>query len=164
MKTMGLLGRMLVLGFLAVSAGAYPPDAHGSKPSLPASTNASPPKSAPKRIVVRGEILDLGCFYARGLRGPLHRDCARQCLSQGIPMGLFAEDSTVYLLTQDHGRAMAPSQYQTPDAYAQCREWPSQTVEITGAATEHDGVHLLEVLRARLVPAPATAGGTPKTP
>jgi len=162
MKTMGPLG-MLVLGFLAVSAGANPPDTHGSKPSPPAGVNAAAPKSAMKRIVVRGEILDLGCFYERGLRGPIHRDCARQCLAQGVPMGLLAEDSTVYLLTQDHGRAMAPSQYQTPDAYAQCRQWPSETVEITGAAAEHDGAHLLEVLRARLVPAPAT-GGTPKTP
>jgi len=152
---------MLVLAILTVAAYAQAPS---GKPSLAAASTPGAPKNAPKRIVVRGEILDLGCFLSHGLRGPLHRDCARQCLSVGVPMGLLSEDSTVYLLTQDHGRAMAPSQYQTPDAYAQCREWASEAVEITGAASERDGVHVLEVIRAKLAPAAAMAGGASKTP
>jgi len=151
----------LVLAILTAAAYAEAPPGKSSQ-AVPSATGAS--KSVPKRVVVRGEVIDLGCFLSHGLRGSLHRDCARQCLSVGVPMGLLAEDSTVYLLTQDHGRAMAPSQYQTPDAYAQCREWASEAVEITGAASERDGVHVLEVVRAKLVPAPAAVAGATKTP
>jgi len=151
----------IVLTILAVTAYAQAP---AGKPGQPAAPSSGAPRNAAKRIVVRGEVLDLGCFLSHGLRGSLHRDCARQCLSVGVPMGLLAEDSTVYLLTQDHGRAMAPSQYQTADGYAQCREWASETVEITGAASERDGVHVLEILRAKLVPAPAPTAGATKTP
>jgi hypothetical protein len=119
---------------------------------------------AKRAVVVKGEILDLGCYLARGLHGSIHRDCAHQCLAAGIPMGIMAQDSTLYLLTQDHGRAMAPSSYSTPDAYAQCREWASLTVEVTGGESLRNGVHVLEVVRAKLVPAeapsPAHEAGT----
>lgn len=155
----------LVAGLALEAAAVY----GQTKASSPSSQPAAGKAAAPKHLVVRGEILDMGCYLARGLRGPLHTDCARQCLAVGIPMGLLGPDSTVYLLTQDHGRAMAPSQYQTPDAYAQCKTWASQTVEVTGTLYVRNGINVIEVSRAKLAPQDAAvvgrdAGGTTKKP
>ena len=115
-----------------------------------------------KPITVSGEILDLSCYLARGLSGPLHRDCARQCLLAGVPMGLMTADSTLYLLTQNHGRAMTPASYAgMPDMYAQVREWASLQVEVNGATGIRNGVRVLEVTRAKLLPTPTPAKNTP---
>jgi len=115
-----------------------------------------------KPITVSGEVLDLSCYLARGLSGPLHRDCAKQCLAAGVPMGLMTADSTMYLLTQNHGRAMAPGTFAgTPDMYAQVKEWASLQVEVNGATGFRNGVRVLEVTRAKLVPVPTPAKNVP---
>ena len=133
---------------------------------LAASTSgAGPAGDAGKKnkpITVSGEILDLSCYLSRGLNGPLHRDCAKQCLVAGVPMGLMTADSTLYLLTQNHGRAMAPASFAgTPDMYAQCREWAALQVEVNGATGFRNGVRVLEVTRAKLLPTATPAKNTP---
>jgi hypothetical protein len=141
---------LITAAFVAVSSwGAAPAgDASAGKKNKP--------------ITVSGEILDLSCYLARGLHGPLHRDCAKQCLFQGVPMGLMSADSTLYLLTQNHGRAMAPASFAgTSDMYAQCREWAAQQVEVNGAVGFRNGVRVLEVTRAKLLPTPTPAANTP---
>ncbi len=70
-------------------------------------------------------------------------------------MGIMGPDSTLYLLTQDHGRAMAPAGYSTPDAFAQCKDWASLTVEVTGMSSLRNGVNILEVSRAKIPPPPS---------
>ena len=141
---------ILTAAFVAVSSwGAGP------------AGNASAGKKN-KPIVVSGEILDLSCYLSRGLAGPLHRDCAKQCLAAGVPMGLMTADSTLYLLTQNHGRAMAPASYAgMPDMYARCREWAALQVEVNGATGLRNGVRVLEVTRAKLLPTPTPAKNTP---
>ena len=113
-----------------------------------------------KYATVTGEVLDMGCFTAHGLRGPVHRSCASQCLLAGVPMGLITADSTVYTLTANHDRAMAPSNFPPPDPYMQCRSWASFRVEISGFVWERKGEKYLEVLVAKPA-APAEAPGTP---
>lgn len=120
------------------------------------------PAKKNKPITVSGEILDLSCYLARGLAGPLHRDCAKQCLMAGVPMGLMTADSTMYLLTQNHGRAMAPGSFAgQPDMYAQVKEWAALQVEVNGVVGTRHGVKVLEVTRAKLLPTPSPAKNTP---
>ena len=141
---------ILTAAFVAASSwGAGPAgDAKGGKKNKP--------------ITVSGEILDLSCYLARGLAGPLHRDCAKQCLLAGVPMGLMTADSTLYLLTQNHGRAMTPASYAgTPDMYAQVKEWAALQVEVNGATGFRNGIRVLEVTRAKLLPTPTPAKNTP---
>jgi len=108
-----------------------------------------------KPITVRGEILDLSCYLEKGLSGAVHQDCAKMCLQSNVPMGLMTADSTLFLLTQDHGRAMAPTTYAgIPDMYAQCRRWAALQVEVNGIARMRNGVRVLEVSRAKLVTEP----------
>ena len=141
---------LLVAGFVAAASwGAGPAgDAPAAKKNKP--------------ITVSGEIMDLSCYLTRGLAGPLHQDCARQCLLSGVPMGLMTADSTLYLLTQNHGRAMTPASFAgTPDMYAQCREWAGQRVEVNGVTGFRNSVRVLEVTRAKLLPAPTPVKNGP---
>jgi len=103
-------------------------------------------------MTVTGEILDMGCYATQGLHGPVHRTCALQCLSSSVPMGLLAADSTIYLLTQFHDRAMAPSNFPPPDPYLQCRNWASFQVEISGMVSERRGMKYLEVMSSKPAP------------
>jgi len=141
---------------IAVHAQNAPEPGATSEASKPAAKAKETPK---KPATVRGEILDLGCYLARGLRGPMHRDCALKCLSSGVPMGLITADSLVYLLTQVHGRAMAPAGYTNPDMFQQCKQWPAMNVEVSGWTFERKGVRIMEVSKAALLPAP-TAGAS----
>lgn len=117
---------------------------------------APPPRPVgPKKMTtITGEILDMGCYVSRGLRQDIHRECALKCLISGVPMGLYGPDSTIYILTQNHDRAMDPRGFGPPDPYQQCKEWASKQVAVTGFLWERKGYKELEVKAARLAPAP----------
>lgn len=57
-----------------------------------------------KRIQVKGEIIDTWCYYSGVMGGPdavvgsAHHTCALWCSAGGIPVGLLAEDGTVYMV------------------------------------------------------------------
>ena len=73
-------------------------------------------------------------------------------------MGIIGPDSMVYMLTLDHARAMAPTTFTTPDPFVECKRWAGMTVEVVGMAYERRGMHILEIARAKLLPAaPPTA-------
>lgn len=119
--------------------------------------SATPPARAagPKKAVtITGEILDMGCYISRSLRGEVHRECALKCLASGIPMGLLGPDSTVYILSQHHDRAMAPASFAPPDPFQQCHQWPGKQVEVTGLLWVRKGYKELEVRGAKLAPPP----------
>ncbi len=56
------------------------------------------------RIQVTGEIIDTWCYYSGvmgppdAVRGSGHHTCALWCSAGGIPVGLLAEDGTVYMV------------------------------------------------------------------
>ena len=56
------------------------------------------------RIEVTGEIIDTWCYYsgvmggADAVVGSAHHTCALWCSAGGIPVGLLAEDGTVYMI------------------------------------------------------------------
>lgn len=54
-----------------------------------------------KAVSVVGEIIDLSCYLQVGKRGDKHRDCGQKCVKNGQPIGLLAEDGTVYLLVDE---------------------------------------------------------------
>ena len=54
-----------------------------------------------KAVSVVGEIIDLSCYLQVGKRGDKHRDCGQKCVRNGQPVGLLAEDGTVYLLVDE---------------------------------------------------------------
>jgi hypothetical protein len=142
---------------LLVAVSSYGQTAATKGTASPAAQRASAGGPLQRKYVtVTGEILDMGCFTAHGLRGAVHRSCATQCLLSGVPMGLITADSTVYMLTENHDRAMAPSNFPPPDPYTQCRQWASFQIEVSGFMWERKGSKVLEVLSAK--PAPPAQG------
>jgi hypothetical protein len=149
------------LGYTALLAALLSVAAQAPQKTDAAGTAApsAPAKGPRKATTLRGEILDMSCYVARGLRGPMHRDCALACIRSGVCMGMMGPDSMLYMLTLDHGRAMAPTSYTTPDPYALCKGWAGQEVEVTGMAYQRAGMMIIEVTRAKLLP--ATPAATP---
>ena len=57
-----------------------------------------------ERIQVTGEIIDTWCYFSGVMGGPdavvgtAHHTCALWCSAGGIPVGMLAEDGTVYMV------------------------------------------------------------------
>jgi len=90
----------------------------------------------PGQMTVRGEILDMACYVSHEAKGPDHAACAKRCVKGGQPMGLLAEDGTVYLLYASH---------EDGSAFEKTKEHAGQSVEITGVAAKQAGIKGLEV-------------------
>lgn len=62
------------------------------------------PAQAADRITVTGEAIDTWCYFsgvmggADAVQGSAHHTCALWCAAGGIPVGLLAEDGTVYMV------------------------------------------------------------------
>jgi hypothetical protein len=85
---------------------AAPADEIGKKTANPWSTTtvASSINGKPvqgKALSVVGEIIDLSCYLQVGKHGDKHRECGQKCVRNGQPVGLLAEDGTVYLLVDE---------------------------------------------------------------
>lgn len=89
-----------------------------------------------KGTMVRGEILDMACYVAHEAKGPDHAACAKRCVKGGQPMGLLAEDGTVYLLYANH---------EDGSAFEQAKGFAGQKVEIVGIAATKAGIKGLVV-------------------
>ncbi len=57
-----------------------------------------------ERVQVTGEIIDTWCYFSGVMGGPdavvgtAHHTCALWCSAGGIPVGMLAEDGTVYMV------------------------------------------------------------------
>ena len=89
-----------------------------------------------KDVTTKGEVLDLACYVSHDQHGEDHAKCATKCVKGGQPMGLLAEDGTVYVLFADHGDS---------SAYEMAKEKAGQTVEISGTLSDKSGVKGLTV-------------------
>lgn len=109
---------------------------------------AAPPLNAQSvegtRIQVTGEIIDTWCYYSGVMGGPdavvgsAHYTCALWCSAGGIPVGLLAEDGTVYMVLKiedDAGSAGGDTQLSLA----------AHTVEADGMLYERDGLNYLVV-------------------
>ena len=106
---------------------------------------ASPSFSAEgERINVTGEIIDTWCYFSGVMGGPdavigsAHHTCALWCSAGGIPVGLLAEDGTVYMVLKIEGDSDSAS------GDTQLR-LASHTVEADGMLYKRDGLNYLVV-------------------
>ncbi len=60
---------------------------------------------APEPGVVRGEVVDMGCYLRQGAHGSAHQPCAAACLKRGAPAGLLAETGELFLLIPEAGES-----------------------------------------------------------
>ncbi len=96
------------------------------------------------RVQVKGEIIDTWCYYSGVMGGPdavvgsAHHTCALWCSAGGIPVGLLAEDGTVYMVLKV-GEDDASAGGDTALKLA------AHTVEADGMLYERDGLNYLIV-------------------
>ena len=107
---------------------------------------AAPPAHAAEgtRIQVTGEIIDTWCYYSGVMGSPdavvgsAHHTCALWCSAGGIPVGLLAEDGTVYMVLKVGEDAEAAG----GDTLLRLA---AHTVEADGMLYERDGLNYLVV-------------------
>ena len=44
-----------------------------------------------QNVTVKGEVIDMVCYTDSGASGKDHADCAKTCISEGLPVGLRAK-------------------------------------------------------------------------
>ncbi len=68
-----------------------------------------------ERIQVKGEIIDTWCYFSgvmgapESVVGSAHHTCAIWCAAGGIPVGVLAEDGTVYMVLKWKGNGNVAS-------------------------------------------------------
>ncbi len=85
---------------------------------------------------LEGEVLDMACFLADGAKGPAHKRCAQTCAEHGMPLGLLAEDGSVYLLYPKHGKE---------EAFETVKKLAGADARLTGKSVDRSGLKGFEV-------------------
>lgn len=97
-----------------------------------------------QRVQVTGEIMDTWCYFSGVMGGPdavvgtAHHTCALWCSAGGIPVGLLADDGTVYMILKigsDDGSAGGDTQLTLA----------SHEVTADGMLYQRDGLNYLVV-------------------
>jgi len=80
--------------------------------ALAATLSSGPALAAQgERVRVTGEMIDTWCYFSGVMGGPeavvgtAHHTCALWCAAGGIPVGLLADDGTVYMVIKWLGSA-----------------------------------------------------------
>lgn len=100
---------------------------------LPLAARAADMAKSGEPTTVTGEVLDMACYLDHGAHGEKHADCAKMCISSGLPVGLKSADGTVYLLIGEH-----------KPANALLADYAAKTVTVKGKLVTRDGMNLLE--------------------
>jgi len=99
----------------------------------PLAARAADTAQAGESTTVTGEVLDMACYLDHGAHGEKHADCAKMCISSGLPVGIKSADGTVYLLIGEH-----------KPANAMLADYAAKTITVRGKLVSRDGMHLLE--------------------
>src|SRR5258708_37929597 len=86
-----------------------------------------------KTTTVVGEIIDLSCYLQVGKHGDKHPDWGQKCVRNGQPVGLLAEDGTVYMLIDEEHD---PRRDGLTDFRMQAIELMAQVLTVHGTLTD----------------------------
>ncbi len=134
---------------MAVETGSYtaPHGKLGEAPEAPWSATtigaAVDKKTNPAKVsTVTGEIIDFSCYLQIGKHGEKHRACAQKCFANGQPIGLLAQDGTMYMLMEEEHDPRRDGQ---TDFRKAAIEHASHIMEVTGTESMHGGFRALYV-------------------
>jgi hypothetical protein len=134
---------------MAVEGGSYsaPMGKLGETPDAPWSATtigaAVDKKTNPGKVTtVTGEIIDFSCYLQIGKHGEKHRSCAQKCFTAGQPIGLLAEDGTMYMLMEEEHD---PRRDGMTDFRKAAIDHASHIMEVTGTESMHGGFRALYV-------------------
>lgn len=87
-----------------------------------------------KTQTVTGEVVDLACYLSEGALGPGHAECARACITSGLPVGIKSGDQVYVAIGSEHepvNPSLAPL--------------AARQVTAEGVVTERNGIHLIAI-------------------
>jgi hypothetical protein len=112
-----------------------------SATTVGASVDGKPNPGATVKTVV-GEIVDFACYFQVGKHGEKHRDCAQKCFRAGQPIGLLAENGTLYMLMEEEHDPRRDGMGTFRQAAI---DHAAHIMEVTGTAWSLDGYNALFV-------------------
>jgi len=100
------------------------------------------PAQAAQRIEVTGEVIDSWCYLTEIMypEGTAHHQCALWCAAGGIPVGILADDGTVYTV-------LKLGDDSTSNANPKVLEIQSHRVTVEGDLFARDGINYLLIDR-----------------
>jgi len=98
--------------------------------------------ATPERVSVTGEIIDSWCYLTEIMypEGSAHHECALWCAAGGVPVGLRADDGTVYIILKIGDEA-------TSAANPRLMKIQSHEVSVEGDVFMRDGFNYLVIDR-----------------
>lgn len=119
-------------------------------PSLAAKRSEPAPSvtpEGPRETVLRGEVVENGCFVIGGRKGEPHRHCALTCALAGESLGVLDEETKLlFVVVQD----LTAGPQQNP-----LLPWVAQRVEVRGVTMERGGVNGIIVRQVKPLTPPA---------
>ena len=82
---------------------------------------------------ISGEVVDMACYVDHNATGEKHADCAKKCITSGLPVGLKADDGKTYLLIGEHKPLN--------DELAQ---YAAKKITVEGKVKSRDGIYMIE--------------------
>ncbi len=109
---------------------------------LLAALGGIPAAQAAQRVEITGEVIDSWCYLTEVMypEGSAHHLCALWCAAGGIPVGILADDGTVYIVLKLEDDA-------TSVANPAVMEIQSHRVRIEGDLHLRDGINYLVITR-----------------
>jgi len=73
---------------------------------------------------ITGEVIDMACYIDHNATGEKHADCAKKCITSGLPVGLKADD----------GKPLN----------SELVQYAAKKITVEGKVTSRDGVNMIE--------------------
>jgi hypothetical protein len=118
-----ILSAVAAAVFAAYPAIAHEGHEHGNKDDLASGET--------KKIT--GEVVDMACYIDHNATGEKHADCAKKCITSGLPIGLKTDDGKIYLLIGEH-----------KPLNTELAQYAVKKITVEGKVASRDGVNLIE--------------------
>jgi hypothetical protein len=82
---------------------------------------------------VTGEVVDMACYLDHNATGEKHADCAKKCITSGLPVGLKADDGKTYLLIGEH-----------KPLNSELAQYAAKKITVEGKIVSRDGIYMIE--------------------
>ncbi len=110
--------------FTAVSAIAHEGEDHAKKGSM---------GDDKEMTTVKGEVVDMACYIDHNATGEKHADCAKKCITSGLPVGIKAADGKTYMLIGEH-----------KPINADLAQYAAKTITVKGKVASRGGMNMIE--------------------
>jgi hypothetical protein len=82
---------------------------------------------------ITGEVIDMACYVDHNATGEKHADCAKKCITSGLPVGLKADDGKTYLLIGEH-----------KPLNSELAQYAAKKITVEGKIASRDGIYMIE--------------------